>query len=138
MLKKTITYTDFNDEKRTEDFYFNLTKAEILEMDFSTTGGLDQLIDKIMKTQDVPSLASLFKKIILKSYGEKSPDGRRFIKSEELSKEFEQTNAFSDLYMELATNAQAAADFINGIAPADIREQIKEESAKRVEAKPEA
>lgn len=137
MLKKTMTYTDFNDVQRTEDFYFNLTKAEILEMDLSTTGGLDKLIEKIMSTQDVPELAKIFKQIILKSYGEKSADGKRFIKSKELSEAFSQTQAFSDLYIELATDAKAATDFINGIAPADVRAQVKEESDKQL-AKVEA
>lgn len=117
MLKKTITFTDYNGVERTEDFYFNLSKAEVMEMELSTTGGLAEMINKIVSAQDTPSIVKIFKDIILKAYGEKSPDGRRFIKSEELSKEFSQTEAYSKLYMELSTDAEAAAKFVNEILP---------------------
>lgn len=119
MLKKTITYTDYNGVERTEDFYFNLSKAEILELELSTEGGLQQMIEKIVAAQDMPSLSKYFKKIILMSYGEKSPDGKRFIKNDKLSEEFSQTEAFSQLYVELATDDVAASDFINGVIPGD-------------------
>ena len=117
MLKKTITYTDYNGNERTEDFYFNLSKAEIMEMEMSTAGGLTEMIQKIVAAQDTPAIIKVFKEIILKAYGEKSPDGKRFIKSEELSTAFSQTEAFSQLFMELATDADAAAKFVNGIIP---------------------
>lgn len=117
MLKKTITYTDYDGNERTEDFYFNLTKAEIAEMQYSELGGFDKVLKKIIDTKDSKRLASLFKEIILKSYGEKSPDGRRFVKSQELREAFSQTEAFSDLYMELASNDKAASEFVNGIMP---------------------
>lgn len=117
MLKKTITFTDYNGAERTEDFYFNLSKAEVMEMELSTTGGLAEMINKIVSAQDTPSIVKVFKDIILKAYGEKSPDGRRFIKSEELSEAFSQTEAYSELYMELSTNAEAAAKFVNEILP---------------------
>lgn len=133
MLKKTITYTDYNDEERKEDFYFNLSKAEIMEMEMGTTGGLTELIKKVMATKDVPSIMKIFKDLILKAYGEKSADGKRFIKSEELSREFSQTEAYSILFMELATNADEAAKFVNGIIPADLAKQMPanaEEAAK--------
>lgn len=117
MLKKTITFTDYNGVERTEDFYFNLSKAEVMEMELSTTGGLAEMINKIVSAQDTPSIVKVFKDIILKAYGEKSPDGRRFIKSEELSEAFSQTEAYSELYMELSTNAEAAAKFVNEILP---------------------
>ena len=120
MLKKSITYTDYNGTERTEDFYFNLTKAEIMEMELSTTGGLAELIQKIVKEQDAPAIIKIFKDLVLKSYGEKSPDGKRFIKSKELSTEFSQTEAYSQLFMELATDADAASKFVNGIVPGDI------------------
>lgn len=120
MLKKTIPYTDYNGNKREEDCFFNLSKAEIMEMEMSTTGGLSEMIQNIVKTQDVPSIIKIFKDLILKSYGEKSPDGKRFIKSEELSTAFSQTEAYSVLFMELATNADVAAEFVNGIIPKDI------------------
>lgn len=125
MLKKTITYTDYNGVERTEDFYFNLKKSEIMEMEMSTDGGLSEMIKKIVATKDIPSLMSIFKKFILKAYGEKSPDGKRFIKSEELSESFEQTEAYSELFMELATSDKAAAEFINGLIPPDVAAQIK-------------
>lgn len=117
MLKKTITYTDYNGSERTEDFYFNLTKAEVVEMEMSTTGGLAEMIKKIVAAQDAPSIIAIFKKLILKAYGEKSPDGRRFIKSDEISNAFSQTEAYSQLFMELATDADKAAEFVNGITP---------------------
>ena len=120
MLKKTITYTDYNGNERTEDFYFNLSKAEIMEMEMSTAGGLTEMIQKIVAAQDTPAIIKVFKEIILKAYGEKSPDGKRFIKSEELSTAFSQTEAFSQLFMELATDADAAAKFVNGIIPVDL------------------
>ena len=117
MLKKTITYTDYNGSERTEDFYFNLSKAELMEMEMSTAGGLTEMIQKIVAAQNLPAIIKIFKELILKAYGEKSPDGRRFIKSDELSTAFSQTEAYSQLFMELATDADAAAKFINGITP---------------------
>lgn len=122
MLKKTITYTDYNDNERTEDFYFNLSKAEITEMELSTTGGLAEMIQKIVNTQDGPKLVKIFKDLVLAAYGEKSPDGKRFIKSEELREAFSQTEAYSELFMELATNAEEASTFINGIMPKNFDE----------------
>jgi len=121
MLKKVITYVDYDENERTETFYFNLSKAEVAELELSTTGGLSQWIEKIVASQDQKEIIALFKNIILKSYGEKSPDGKRFIKSEELSEAFSQTEAFSQLFMELATNAEAAAAFINAIVPHDVK-----------------
>ena len=117
MLKKTISYTDFDGNERTEDFYFNLSKAEIMEMELGVVGGMTQMLNKIVATQDSKKIIETFKDIILKAYGEKSPDGRRFIKNQELTDAFSQTEAYSELFMELATNADAAAAFINGIAP---------------------
>lgn len=117
MLKKKITYTDYNGTERTEDFYFNLTKAEIMEMELGTNGGLVEMIQRIVDAQDAPSIIKVFKDVILKSYGEKSPDGKRFIKSKEISDAFSQTEAYSQLFMELATDADAAAEFVNGIVP---------------------
>lgn len=124
MLKKTITYTDYNGVERTEDHYFNLTKAEVLEMEMGTTGGLAEWIKKVVAAQDQPAVIKLFKDLILKAYGEKSADGRRFIKSDEISTAFAQTEAYSILFMELATNADAASDFVNGIIPAGLAEQV--------------
>lgn len=123
MIKKTITYKDYNDVDRTEDFYFNLSKAEVVEMEMSTTGGLAEMIKRIVATQDQPAIIKIFKDLILKAYGEKSADGKRFIKSEELAIAFSQTEAYSILFMELATDADAAAKFVNGIVPADAAKQ---------------
>jgi len=117
MLKKTITYTDYNGVDRTEDFWFNLSKAEIMEMELSTSGGLAEMIQKIVAAQDAPAIIKIFKKMILQAYGEKSPDGKRFIKSDEISTAFSQTEAYSHLFMELSTNADEAAKFVNGIIP---------------------
>ena len=117
MIKKRITYTDFNGEERTEDFYFNLTKAELAEMENSVDGGFSAYLQKIKDAQNLPEL---FKDLILRSYGEKSADGRRFIKKrngENLSDIFESTEAYSVLFMELAQNADAAAEFVNGVVP---------------------
>lgn len=125
MLKKTITYTNYNDVQMTEDFYFNLTKAEIMELEMSTTGGLAEMITKIVNTQDAPAILKIFKELILRAYGEKSPDGKRFIKSKELSDAFTQTEAYSELFMELSTNADAAAAFVNGIVPKDLQQTLK-------------
>lgn len=119
MLKKTITYEDFDGNKRTEDFYFNLSKAEVLEMEMGISGGMSQMLNKIIAAQDGGRVIKTFKDIILKAYGEKSPDGKRFIKSEEISTAFSQTEAYSQLFMELATNADAAATFVNSIMPVD-------------------
>lgn len=118
MLKKTITYTDYNGSERTEDFYFNLTKAEVMEMEMSTSGGLAEMIKKIVAAQDAPAIIKVFKDLILKAYGEKSPDGKRFIKNDEITTAFAQTEAYSQLFMELATDADEAAKFVNGIIPA--------------------
>ena len=117
MLKKTITYTDYDNVKRTEDFYFNLSKAEVTEMELSVDGGLAQMLENIVNSKDNKEIVRMFKELVLKAYGEKSPDGRRFIKNKELSDAFSQTEAYSEIFMELALNEQAAADFVNGILP---------------------
>lgn len=124
MLKKTIKYTDYNGSERTEDFYFNLSKAEIMEMEMSTTGGLTEMISKIVATQDAPAIIKIFKDLVLRAYGEKSPDGKRFIKSEEISTAFAQSEAYSNLFMELAFDADAASNFVNGIIPKDLTKEL--------------
>lgn len=118
MLKKTIKYTDYNGTEREEDFYFNLSRAEVMEMELSTSGGMDKLIERITNEQDSAKIIAIFKDIILKSVGKKSLDGRRFEKSQEIRDDFAQTEAYSELFMELGTNDVAAADFIKGILPA--------------------
>lgn len=118
-----MTYTDYDGNERTEDFYFNLTKAEVTEMEMSKTGGLVKVIEKIVAEQDAAKIIDIFKDLILRAYGEKSLDGRRFVKSQEIRESFAQTEAYSDLFMELATDATAATAFVNGITP-----QIKTDS----------
>lgn len=117
MINMPITYVDYNGEERTEQFLFNLTKAELMEMEMSTPGGMEQMIKGIIETKDTPKIMETFKKLILMAYGVKSPDGRRFIKNAALREEFSQTEAYSELFMKLATDADEAAKFVNGIVP---------------------
>lgn len=124
MIKETITYTDFNGVERTEDHYFNLTKAELVEMELSTDGGYAEYCHKIGQAQNTPELVKMFKELILKTYGEKSADGKYFNKVDEnghpLANKFAQSGAYPVLFMKLASNAEAAAEFINGVIPADM------------------
>lgn len=135
MLSKDIKYTDYNGVEREEKFLFNLSKAELMEMELGTSGGLAEMIKNIVAAQDTPSIIKIFKELVLKAYGEKSPDGKRFIKVDEkgnpLSVAFSQTEAYSNLFMELATNADAAAKFVRGIIPSDI--EISDEDLKNID-----
>lgn len=117
MLKKTITYVDYEGKTRTEDFYFNLTKTEVIKMENSEVGGLTKLLGKIVQAEDQPNIIKYFDIFVSSAYGEKSADGRRFIKSKELSEAFFQTPAYDILFQEITTNAKAAAEFVNGIVP---------------------
>jgi hypothetical protein len=128
MLKKTITYTDYNGEERTEDFYFNLTKAELTEMQLSKEGGFAEWLEKMVKAKNNAEIIKVFKQILFKSYGVKSDDGRRFIKSEALSEEFSQTEAYNQLFIELIENESTMADFINNVMPRDLAEKAKEQA----------
>lgn len=125
MIKKTVTYDDYNGIKRTEEHYFNLSKAEVMEMELSKDGGLAESIRRIVAAQDGPTIIKTFKEMVLKAYGKKSDDGRSFLKVDpvdghRLSVDFEQTEAYSIIFMELATDADAAAEFVNGIMPKDM------------------
>jgi hypothetical protein len=131
MLKKKVTYTDYNGVERTEDFYFNLTKAEITEMELSTAGGFAEMLQKVVAAQDGPTIIKVFKDLVLKAYGEKSADGKRFVKSDEISTAFSQTEAYSQIFMELATDSKAAADFVNGIIPADMAKEVAKKAAEQ-------
>ena len=124
MIKKTITYTDFNGGERTEDFYFHLTKAEITKMEMSVNGGMAERIQRIVSAQDQPAIIEVFEDLIKKSYGVKTPDGRGFVKRKEDLEAFMATEAYSQLFMELATDSDAASKFVNGIIPADLSKQI--------------
>ena len=123
-------------DERTEDFWFNLTEAEITEMQLGVHGGYTAMLNKIIAAQDTPTLIKIFKDLVLDAYGEKSADGKRFVKEDRdgyrLSNDFKQTEAYSKLYMELATDADAAAKFVNGIVPAEISKQMQKELPKAV------
>lgn len=139
MIKKTITYVDYNDVERTEDFYFNLSKAELMEIEMSTSGGLVEMINRIVAAQDAPAIIKVFKDLILKAYGVKSLDGKRFEKSDKLRTEFEQTEAYSQLFMELSTDADAASKFVNGIMPSEasaIKKETNQATSNKVEPLP--
>lgn len=125
MLVKKIKYTDFNGQEREEPFYFNLSKAELMEMELTTDGGLDTYIRRITAQQNNKEIVKLFKELILKSYGERSDDGKRFVKSKELTDAFTQTNAYSELFMELSTNADAAEKFITGVVDPSLAGELK-------------
>lgn len=135
MIKKTVTYTDFNGNERTEDFYFNLTQVELAELDLGVSGvsgGLLGLLKKIVREKDQRQIVEYFKKIVLMAYGEKSVDGRRFVKSEEIRNGFAPTEAYSKIFMELAQDADEAAKFVNGIMPKEVVEEAKKLSKKDV------
>lgn len=127
MIKKTVTYTDYNGVERTENYYFNLSKAEVMEMEMSTNGGMAESIQKIVDAKDAPSIIRIFKDLVLKAYGVKSDDGRRFMKTKpdgsRYADDFKETEAYSQIFMELATDADAAAKFVNGIVPADLAQK---------------
>lgn len=129
MITKTITYEDYNGVSRTEKFSFHLNKAELMEMELGTTGGLAEMMQKIVDAKEIPAIVKVFKDLLLKAYGVKSDDGKRFIKNDQLREEFSQTEAYSQLFMELSTDAEAAAAFVNGIMPADLVAQAAQNQA---------
>lgn len=122
MLKKTIVYHDYDGNERSENFYFNLSKAEVMEMEFSFTGGMTNVIEQMVNTQDTARIMELFKKIIMAAYGEKSADGKRFMKigpdGRRLAEGFVETEAYSELFMELVSDPKKFADFIAAVIPA--------------------
>lgn len=130
MIKKTVKYTDYNGNQRTEELYFHLSKAELSEMELSREGGLSNYYHKIVAAQNIPELAAIFKELLLKSYGAKSDDGRSFIKVDAngnpLSRAFSQTAAYDEIYMELSTDTDAATAFFNGVIPENMRGQLEQ------------
>ncbi len=132
MYKKAITYTDFDGVEKTETFYFNLTKAEMIKMELRS-GGMQEMLQRITDAQDSYKVAEVIEDIIARSYGEKSPDGKRFIKNQEIMDAFKATEAYSELFMELMTNATAASDFVNGIIPQEVRDAAQKELDRRNE-----
>jgi hypothetical protein len=125
LLKKTITYENFNEETVSEDFFFHLSKAELIELEMSHDGGLSASLQRIVELEDKKAVIAEFKNIILSSYGKKSEDGRRFIKNQALREEFESSEAYSTLFMELVTDTDAAVEFINGIIPKGMVEEAE-------------
>ena len=137
MLKKTITYEDFNGDETSEDFHFHLSKAELVELELSHQGGLSEALQRIVESEDGKAIIAEFKNIILSSYGQRSPDGKRFIKNQQLRDEFESSEAYSTLFMELVLNAEAAIEFINGVIPGDMSDvaaQVAKPDLKTVES----
>jgi hypothetical protein len=137
LLRKPITYTDFNGDEQTEDFYFNLTKAELVELEMGHEGGLSDALRKIVASKDGAKIMQEFKSIILRSYGQRSMDGKRFVKSQQLRDEFESTEAYSELFMSIVTDPEAAADFVRGIMPGDLMAQAQLTMETEVEEQPE-
>lgn len=133
MLKLPVKYVDFNGIEREEDFYFNLTKAEVAELELGRKGGLVKYLQQIMAEEDSPKIVQMMKEIVLMSYGVKSEDGKRFIKTEELRTEFSQTAAYSEVFIALSTDAKAAADFMNGILPADLTAGPQDHKQKEIQ-----
>ena len=127
MLKKTITYSDLDGNSIKEDFYFHMSKAELIVLAHSEIGGLDTAIEKIIRARDAKSLMSLYEDIILTAYGEQSADRKRFIKNKELSEAFKQTEAYSILFMELLEDDNAALAFIRGICPKELQDEMTDE-----------
>lgn len=128
MIKKTVKYEDFNGEQVTEDCYFNLSKAELMEMNFQASGGLENYARAIINARDAAAMMSVYKDLILKAYGVKTPDGKHFMKSDQIRLEFECSPAYSEIYMELISDEKAAAEFFNGIIPKDLAEDPRVKS----------
>ncbi len=128
MIKETVEYVDYDGNQRKEDCWFHLKESEIVELELTTPGGLTKKINQIIESNDMPSMIEIFKDLLLMSYGEKSPDGRRFIKTNELKEAFKQTEAYSMIFMKLVTDAEAAARFINGIIPAKAAEELAKQN----------
>lgn len=126
MYKKTITYSDLDGNPVTEDFYFHLSKAEVAEMELSAEGGYSAQLERIVKEQNAGQIIATFKEILTKAYGVRSTDNKQFIKSSDLTMRFIQSDAFSELFMELVTNAEAASEFVRGVMPKGLEESMKE------------
>ena len=126
MFTEKITYTDYNGVERTEEYQFNLTKAEITKLEMSTKGGLAERIQRVVNAQDSTEIIKIFEDLLVMSYGVKSPDGKRFMKNDELRAEFVESPAYSEIFMKYATDADAASKFINGVVPADMAKQMND------------
>jgi hypothetical protein len=139
MIKKTYTFTDYNGNERTEDYYFDLRQDELVKLEYSTKGGLSKKIETLIGTQDIPEIIKVFDEIIIASYGVKSPDGREFIKDEAITKAFMQTKGYEKLFMDFVTKEGFAADFFNNLIPTEGITQVvneKKEESNIVEMTP--
>lgn len=132
MFKKTVTYPDFNGVERTEDYFFNITKTDLSEMQMSQPGGLKGFLERIIAAKNEAEIMAMFKELVVKSYGEKSPDGRYHIKSPAVQEMFTYSPAYDIIYMELATDEIAAAAFIKGIIPPDVAVELEKETTLKV------
>ena len=131
MIKKTVTYEDYNGETRTETFYFHFTEAEILDMEMSTEGGFAERIQRIIDAKDQSALMKLIKKVVIDAYGVKSPDGKRFIKNDEVKAAFLECPAYSDIFMDMVTDDKLAAEFVNGVVPKNMKNRFAELASKK-------
>lgn len=131
MLKHEITYEDFNDEKVTETLYFNISKTELMELEVEHPEGMHDWLQRMVKIEDKKKLFAEFKRIILLSYGEKSPDGKRFIKSDEIRNDFEHSAAFEALFVSLIESEDTVAKFITNVLPKDLQEDVKKAASER-------
>lgn len=139
MLKKTITYKDYNDQERTEDFYFNLSRAEATELELSINGGLHEYLTRIAQSQDNKEIVKFFTEFIKKTYGVKSLDGKRFIKNDDVYEEFHQSEAYSEFFMELASSTEAMTEFVNGVLSGiDVGPQDHKQKESPISATPKA
>lgn len=130
MTSKTVTYKDWNGMDRTETFYFHFSQAELMEMEISQDGGFSERVKKIAAANNLPDMLKIWKNFVLDAYGIKSEDGRRFMKNEEIRQSFVECPAYSIIFMELATNTEAASNFINQVVPADMAAQVASAQAK--------
>lgn len=133
MLKKNIKYTDFNGNQVSEDYYFNLTKAELTEMEMSIQGGFSTHLEHVMNTRDMPALMDFFKLFIVKSYGEKSADGKYFRKDGNMAHDFTCSAAYDSLFNELLEvdgDTSNLLKFIAAVVPPDISEKVLESATK--------
>jgi len=137
VLKKTITYEDFNGEEVSEDFFFHLSKAELVELEVSHKDGLSAALERIVAAEDGKSIIAEFKNIILGSYGKRSDDGRRFVKNQEIRDEFESSEAYSVLFMEILTDTNSAVEFINGVVPKNLAEEAAKITRAEISAVPD-
>lgn len=129
MYKKTIKFTDYNGTEREEDFFFNLNESETIKWEYSYPGGFSAMMVRITQAQDIKEIIDVFEELIRQSYGEKSPDGREFVKSPKLVERFMQTEAYNKMFMELCSDSKAAADFFNNVLPESIRSEAAKEAA---------